>query len=101
MPTQGTTKTKQKRSLLVILGIAVLVCVVAVACIINYSEAAQNKREAQEAQSECSEIASQNSELESFLNDENHDEYYEKIAREQYDYAGDGERVFKYYSSDE
>lgn len=101
MPTQGAAKKRPKHSLLLILAIAVFVCVIAVACILNYSAAAQNNRKAQEAQAQCSEIAKQNATLESFLDDENHDEYYEKIAREQYDYAADGERVFNYDSSDE
>ena len=43
---------------------------------------------------ECEEIKNENEELERFLEDKNHDEYYEKIAREQYGYARPGERVF-------
>ena len=43
---------------------------------------------------ECEEIKNENEELKRFLEDKNHDEYYEKIAREQYGYAKPGERVF-------
>ena len=40
------------------------------------------------------ELRKENEELQRFLEDENHDEYYEKIAREEYNYAKPGERVF-------
>ena len=101
MSTKAVPKKRQKNSLFLILAIAVFVCVIAVACILNYSAAAQNNRKAQEAESQYSVAKEENEELESFLNDEDHDEYYEKIAREKYNYAKAGERVFYYDSSDE
>lgn len=101
MPTKAAPKKNQKHSLLLFLVIAVFVCVIAVACILNYSAAAQNNRKAQEAESKYSEVKTENEELESFLSDESHDEYYEKIAREKYGYAKPGERVFYYDSSDD
>ena len=101
MPTKAAPKRNQKHSLFLFLIIAVFVCAIAVACILNYSAAAQNNRKAQQAESQYSEVLEDNSNLESFLNDESHDEYYEKIAREKYGYAKPGERVFYYDSSDE
>lgn len=100
MPTKATPKKTQKHSLFLFLVIAVFVCAIAVACILNYSTAAQNKRKAQEAESQYSVAFSKNEELESFLNDEEHDEYYEQIAREKYGYAKPGERVFYYDAYD-
>ncbi len=101
MPNKTAPKKNQKHSLLLFLVIAVFVCVIAVACILNYTAALQNNRKAQEAESQYSAVKDENEELESFLNDESHDEYYDKIAREKYGYAKPGERVFYYDSSEE
>ena len=100
MATKAGQKKDQKHRILLYLVIAVFVCVIAVACILNYSAAAQNNRKAQAAEEQYNTVSSQNSEMESFLNDESHDEYYEKIAREK-GYAKPGERVFYYDSSEE
>ena len=101
MQTETAPRRERKHSILLILALAVFVCVIAVACILNYSAAAQNNRKAQKAESQYSEVKEENEAFESFLNDDNHDEYYEKIAREDYDYAKPGERVFYYDSSDQ
>ena len=85
---------KKQHSLLLLLLIVAFVGVIAVGCILNYAQAANNKNKITELSNEVSEVKSENEELERFLEDENHDEYYEKIAREEYGYAKPGERVF-------
>ena len=100
MPTKAAPKKQQKHSLFLVLVIAVFVCAIAVACILNYSAASQNKRKAQEAEAQYLTASSKNEEKESFLNDEEHDEYYEQIARDKYGYAKPGERVFYYDAYD-
>jgi cell division protein FtsL len=87
-------RVKPKHSILLLLLILAFVGVIAVGCIMNYVQAANNNRQATELQSEVSELKKENEELQRFLEDENHDEYYEKIAREEYNYAKPGERVF-------
>ncbi len=92
--TKQTGKAKQKHSLLLLLLILAFVGVIAVGCIMNYAQAANNARQATQMESEVSALQKENEELQHFLEDENHDEYYEKIAREEYGYARPGERVF-------
>ena len=97
---QNEPGTKKKRSLLLVLAILVFVCVIAVGCILNYASAAQNNRKAAQVSEQCSEIQAENEEMKGFLDEENHDAYYDKVAREQYGYAKPGERVFYYDASD-
>lgn len=92
--TKRSAKPKQKHSLLLLLLILAFVGVIAVGCIMNYAQAANNSRQATRLESEVSALQKENEELQRFLEDENHDEYYEKIAREEYGYARPGERVF-------
>ena len=87
-------KKPKKHSVALFLLLAVAICFVVTGCIVNYAHAAQNNAEAAALSQECEEVKVQNDELEHFLEDKNHDEYYEKIAREQYGYAKPGERVF-------
>ena len=89
-----SSKTNRKHSILLLLLVLAFVGVIAVGCIMNYAQAAANHREIDEISEEVSEAQAENEELERFLKDENHDEYYEKIAREEYGYAKPGERVF-------
>ena len=89
-----TRKINRKHSLLLFLLIAAFVGVIAVGCIMNYVQAADNNREAAEINQQITAISEVNSEKERFLQEENHDEYFEKIAREDYNYGKPGERVF-------
>lgn len=87
-------KKVEKRSIAVFLLLAAAVVLVATGCIVNYAHAAENRAKTEALNKECVEVATENDKLEHFLEDENHDEYYEKIAREQYGYARPGERIF-------
>ena len=89
-----SSKSNRKHSILLILLILAFVGIIAVGCIMNYTKAAANNKEIAALSEEVSEAQAENEELEHFLEDENHDEYYEKIAREEYGYAKPGERVF-------
>lgn len=89
-----TRKITRKNSIILIVAIVLIVGFFAVQCIINYTQAAENKRQAKAIDEQISEIASTNKDKERFLQEENHDEYYEKIAREDYNYGKPGERVF-------
>lgn len=89
-----TRKIDKKHSVLLILLILAFVGVIVAGCIMNYAHAANNNKEIAAISEKVEEAKTENEELERFLNDKNHDEYYEKIAREEYDYAKPGERVF-------
>ena len=89
-----TRRINKKHSVLLILLILAFVGIIVAGCIMNYVHAAANNREAAAVSQKVEEAQKKNEELEGFLKDENHDEYYEKIAREEYDYAKPGERVF-------
>ena len=96
-----TTKTRapqakpprRKHSFLLILLVLAFVGVIAVGSIMNYKQAADNNREAAQKSAAYEDMVAENEELERFLQEKNHDEYMEKIAREQRDYARPGERV--------
>jgi len=88
------TKKVQKHSVILFILVAAFVCLAVAGCIVNYAHAADNNTEAAQMSEKCDELKTENEELERFLEDKNHDEYYEKIAREQYGYAKPGERVF-------
>ena len=92
--TKSSRKMKKNHSVLLVLLILAFVGVIAVGCIMNYAQAANNNKEIAELSDQVKEMQSENQEMERFLDDENHDEYYEKIAREDYGYAKPGERVF-------
>lgn len=83
-----------KHSVLLILFILAFVGVIVTGCIMNYVHAENNQKEIKAISQQVEDAKKENEELEHFLNDKNHDEYYEKIAREEYDYAKPGERVF-------
>lgn len=88
------SKKPQKRSVIGFIAFALFACLAIVGCVVNYSYAASNNAEAAKVSSECESVKEENDELEHFLEEKNHDEYYEKIAREQYGYAKPGEKVF-------
>lgn len=87
-------KKLKKHSVAFILLFVLCVGLVITGCIVNYAHAAENNAQVAALSQKCEEVKAQNDELEHFLEDKNHDEYYEKIAREQYGYAKPGERIF-------
>lgn len=87
-------KINRKSSIILIVAIVLFVGFFAVQCIINYTQAKDNKSEADAIDAQISAIAAENETKENFLKEENHDEYYEKVAREDYNYGKPGERVF-------
>ena len=87
-------KINRKHSVLLILVILAFVGVIVAGCIMNYAHAANNNKEIADLSKQVEAARIENETLEHFLKDDNHDEYYEKKAREEYDYAKPGERVF-------
>ena len=64
---------------------------------VNYAKAADYKEQISLINNEASEVSAESSEIAEILREENHDEYFEKVAREQYGYCKPGEKV--YYDS--
>lgn len=63
----------------------------------NYIKLAQLDKEIQDIQQQITDLDAESDEIRDILDDENHDEYFEKIAREKYGYCKPGEKV--YYNS--
>lgn len=83
---------KRSFSILLLLLVIVFVSVIAVSSIMNYRTAREYQAEAAQKNREAQEKLEENEALERRLNDENLDEYFEKIAREN-GYMRPGERV--------
>ncbi len=66
-------------------------------CVTNYVRAAEYNREAAEAESIATSVSEESAEISETLKEENHQAYFEKIAREEYGYCKPGEKV--YYNS--
>ena len=66
-------------------------------CIANYARAAEYNREADEIENMATSVSVESSEISETLKEENHQAYFEKIAREEYGYCKPGEKV--YYNS--
>ena len=66
-------------------------------CVTNYAYAAEFNAEADELESMATSISVESSEIAETLKEENHQAYFEKIAREEYGYCKPGEKV--YYNS--
>ncbi|MBR2078585.1 MAG: septum formation initiator family protein [Clostridia bacterium] len=64
---------------------------------VNKARAADYKEQLQRVNSEAYSISAESAEIAETLKEENHDEYFEKVAREQYGYCKPGEKV--YYDS--
>ena len=64
---------------------------------VNKARAADYKEQLEKVNSEAYSISSESAEIAEILKEENHDEYLEKVAREQYGYCKPGEKV--YYDS--
>ncbi len=63
----------------------------------NYAKLDELKDELSEIQQEITELDNESDEIQEILNEKNHEEYFEKIAREKYGYCKPGEKV--YYNS--
>lgn len=63
----------------------------------NYIKLAQLDKEIQNIQQQITDLDAESDEIRDILDDKNHDEYFEKIAREKYGYCKPGEKV--YYNS--
>ena len=83
---------KRSFSILLLLLVIVFVSVIAVSSIMNYRTARDYQEEAAQKNRQAQEKLEENEALERRLNDENLDEYFEKIAREN-GYMRPGERV--------
>ena len=64
---------------------------------VNKARAADYKEQLDKVNSEAYSISAESAEIAEILKEENHDEYFEKVAREQYGYCKPGEKV--YYDS--
>ena len=64
---------------------------------VNYAKAADYNEQISLINEEASRVSAESAEIAETLKEENHDEYFEKIAREQYGYCKPGEKV--YYDS--
>lgn len=84
---------KRSFSILLCMLVIVFVSVIAVSSIMNYRTAREYQAQAAQKEKEAQEKLEENEALERRLNEENLDEYIEKIAREQYGYMRPGERV--------
>ena len=63
----------------------------------NYIKLGQLDKEIQALQQQITELDVESEGIQEILSEENHDEYFEKIAREEYGYCKPGEKV--YYNS--
>ena len=66
-------------------------------CVTNYARASEFNDEAAILESMATSISEESSEIAETLKEENHQAYFEKIAREEYGYCKPGEKV--YYNS--
>lgn len=66
-------------------------------CVSNYARAAEYNRQASEIEASASAVSEESAEISETLKSENHQAYFEKIAREEYGYCKPGEKV--YYNS--
>ena len=64
---------------------------------VNKARAADYREQMDKVNSEAYSISAESAEISEILKEENHDEYFEKVAREQYGYCKPGEKV--YYDS--
>ncbi len=93
---QKKQKNKKVRKFHVIWGmVAVAFCAVVIGtCAANYAKAESYNEQAAELSEDISALDKETSEIAVTLQPENHDAYFEKIAREEYGYCKPGEKVF-------
>lgn len=63
----------------------------------NYIKLGELNKEIEAVQQNISELDEESEDIREILDEENHDDYFEKIAREKYGYCKPGEKV--YYNS--
>lgn len=63
----------------------------------NFVKLNELNKEIAAIEADITELDMESAEIQEILNEENHDEYFEKIAREEYGYCKPGEKV--YYNS--
>lgn len=90
-------KKLSKTHMIMIAAMVVLFGTAIGICAVNYIEAAEYKEQVSRISEEAVQISEQSAEIKETLKKENHDEYFEKVAREQYGYCKPGEKV--YYDS--
>lgn len=66
-------------------------------CVSNYARAAEYNREAEAVEAAATSVSRESADISETLKEENHEAYFEKIAREEYGYCKPGEKV--YYNS--
>lgn len=90
-------KRLKKYHIIVIFIAALLSAFVIGKCVSNYAQAFEYNREAKSAEAEASSVSQNSADISETLKPENHQAYFEKIAREEYGYGKPGEKV--YYNS--
>ena len=63
----------------------------------NYIKLGELNKEIEAVKQDITELDEESEDIKEILNEENHDDYFEKIAREKYGYCKPGEKV--YYNS--
>ena len=63
----------------------------------NYIKLGQLNKEIEKVNQEITQLDAESAEIKEILDEEDHDDYFEKIAREKYGYCKPGEKV--YYNS--
>lgn len=64
---------------------------------VNHAKAADYEEQMSKINEQAYSVSAESAEISETLKEENHDEYFEKVAREQYGYCKPGEKV--YYDS--
>ena len=98
----GEARKAKKREIkkvhvLIIFVAVVLTTLLVSQCVTNYVRAAEYNREAQQLEELAVSVSEESAEISETLKEENHQAYFEKIAREEYGYCKPGEKV--YYNS--
>ncbi len=83
--------------ILIAFVVVVMTTLLLTQCVTNYARAAEYNREADEIENLATSVSVESSEISETLKEENHQAYFEKIAREEYGYCKPGEKI--YYNS--
>lgn len=96
---EAKPKKKAFRKVHVLWGVLIVCAVVFVfgRLALNFAELDEIKDEIAKVNLEITQLDKESAEIQAILDDETHDEYFEKIAREEYGYCKPGEKV--YYNS--
>ncbi len=94
---KAAKKSINKYHIIVIVIFALMSTFVISKCVSNYARAAEYNREASAIEAAATAISEESADISETLKAENHEAYFEKIAREEYGYCKPGEKV--YYNS--